>query len=48
MLGVSMGVDRGSILSAVIARFIRAIQYAGTVVADRDAAAYWIPRLRGA
>jgi hypothetical protein len=33
--------------SAVIAR-VRAIQYSETVVIDREAAAYWVPRLRGA
>ena len=31
----------------VIARLYRAIQHAETVVIHRDAAGYWIPRLRG-
>jgi hypothetical protein len=32
---------------AVIARLDRAIQYSETSVVYREAAAYWIPRLRG-
>ncbi len=31
----------------VIARFNGAIQYSETAVMNREAAAYWIPRLRG-
>jgi len=34
--------------SIVIARLERAIQYAETVVITCEAAAYWMPRLRGA
>jgi hypothetical protein len=33
--------------SAVIARLDRAIQYMEMVMMIREAAAYWIPRLRG-
>ncbi|WP_409191840.1 hypothetical protein [Bradyrhizobium sp. RDM4] len=32
---------------AVIARLDRAIQYSETIEVHREAAAYWIPRLRG-
>jgi hypothetical protein len=32
----------------VVARLDRAIQYSETVVIGREAAAYWMPRLRGA
>ncbi|WP_210250904.1 hypothetical protein, partial [Bradyrhizobium cytisi] len=32
---------------AVIVRLDRAIQYSETSVIHREAAAYWIPRLRG-
>jgi hypothetical protein len=34
-------------LSTVIVRLDRAIQYSESVVIDREAAAYWIARLRG-
>jgi hypothetical protein len=37
-----------AILSAVVVREGGRIQYAPAVVFDRGAAAYWIPRLRGA
>ena len=43
MTGLSM---HASLKLAVIARLDRAIQYAETAVIHREAAAYWIPRLR--
>jgi len=33
--------------SGVIARLDRAIQYSERAIVDREAAAYWIARLRG-
>jgi len=38
---------RSCLILGVIARLDRAIQYSETAVIDREAAAYWIPRLRG-
>jgi len=39
---------RRILIKGVIARLDRAIQYSETVVSNLEAAAYWMPRLRGA